>query len=358
MNVGILGIGVYLPEEVRTNDWWPKEIVEGWRARRLARMTHAGPPEGVELTEGVRRVLAAMERYDADPFQGGERRHVMSENETSTDMEVEAARRALEASGTGAEEIDFVLSQSTCPDYVAVNNAAAIQQQLRLRRDVFSLETQGACNGFLLQLHLSESLVRSGRARRGLVIQSSPLSRLMDPREPFSTWFGDGASAAVVGEVPAGYGILAIAQRTDGSTRRALLGTAMGGQPWFGAGEVRIRALEPLLGRSMLLRSADMGREVIDEALAAAEVTRDEVAFYAGHQANRWFREVTQAHAGLDRSRFLDTYQWTGNLAGAGLPVVLANAQQAKQLRHGDNLVLYAGGGGMTWSGAVVRWSC
>src|SRR5207248_2672862 len=134
--------------------------------------------------------------------------------------------------GVDAKELDFVLVSSMCPDYLVTNNAPAVQSALGMREDVFALETQGVCNSFLLQLTLAEAMVRSGQARRGVIIQSAPLTKLMDVKEPFSVWFGDGATAVVVGEVGEGEGLLATTHRGNGAPRVALVAAAGERSAW------------------------------------------------------------------------------------------------------------------------------
>jgi 3-oxoacyl-[acyl-carrier-protein] synthase-3 len=356
MQVGILGIGTYLPEQVRRNDWWPTSYVEAWRQKRINRMTRGAVPDDVPITAGVRIVLEEMQAMEGDPFDGGRERRVIAEDMKSSDMEVLAAQRAIADAGISPHDIDVLLLQSTCPDYVITNNAAAVQDRIGLRQRLLSVETQGACNGFLLQLQLAEQVLRSGQSRYALLVQSSPLSRLMDPKEPFSVWFGDGATAVVVGAVPDGRGLLAMSTRSDGSVHRALVGTVDEKQPWHETGSVRIRALEPLLGRKMLLTSADLGKQALDDVMTEAGVEPSHVDFFACHQASSWFRRATQKLVGFDHARTVDTFPWAGNLAGANLPLVLDVARKESLLSDGDLVAMYAGGAGMTWSAALLRW--
>src|SRR3954462_10518095 len=108
-NVGILGLGAYLPPEVRGNDWWPQSVVSKWVAKRAeGRAKHAGAiPEN--LTPGMARVMKAVQEIENDPFQGAVSRHVLPEGMLSSDMEQRAAEQAIASAGIDPAEIDLVL---------------------------------------------------------------------------------------------------------------------------------------------------------------------------------------------------------------------------------------------------------
>src|SRR4051812_35696889 len=105
MNIGILGIGSFLPDQVRRNDWWPRPLVDAWRSKRINRMTRGAVPEGMAATDGIRLVLEEMEKLAGDPFDGGVERRVMPEGMTSCDMETLAAQRALADAAIAPGEI-------------------------------------------------------------------------------------------------------------------------------------------------------------------------------------------------------------------------------------------------------------
>jgi 3-oxoacyl-[acyl-carrier-protein] synthase-3 len=319
-------------------------------------MTRGSIPPGIEATPGVRLVVAEMEKNAHDPFDGGVQRRVVDPEMTSTEMERRAGQQALEDAGIDPKLIDVLLVQSVVPDYLATNNASAVHRELGLREDSFALETQGVCNGFLLQLQIADQMLRSGKSRYALLIQCSPVSRLMDEAEPFSVWFGDGAAAVVLGPVSDGHGILSLTTHVDGSCRRSLAATTDEKERWYNGGKARIRALDPMTGRRMLLQSADMGKQVVDEVARAANVDLKDVGFFACHQASSWFRTAAQKTIGLEHARTVDTYSWAGNLASANLPLVMQVATKEKLINDGDLVAMYAGGGGMTWSAGMMRW--
>lgn len=356
MQVGILGIGTYLPDEVRKNDWWPTAYIDAWREKRVNRMTRGAVPNDVTMTPGVKLVLEEMAAMAHDPFDGALERRVMPEGMVSSDMEVFAAQRALAAAGLTAKDVDVMFLQSMATDHILINNASALHDRLGLRQDVLALETQGACNGFLLHLDIAQQMLQSKRSRHILMVQSTPLSRVTDPRDPYSVWYGDGASAVVVGEVAPNRGILGISSRTDGTVNLAMVGAVEEEKPWYEGGTVRLRSRKPLLGRRMLLTSADLGKQALDDVFAVTGLTAANVDFFACHQASSWFRRAAQKLIGLEHTKTVDVFPWAGNLAGACLPLVMEIGVKDHLIKDGDLVAVYGGGAGMTWSAVLLRW--
>ena len=357
-NFGILGIGSHLPAEVRGNDWWPEAVVARWRQRQggsFASPTGLVGDDGSALPEGARRIAEAIAADRDDPFQGVRERRIAPDGTYASDMEVAAARAALQRAAVDAAEIDFVLSYSTCPDYLMAPNACAVHHKLGLRRDCLSLATEGACNSFLIQLALAEQLLAGGRFSRGLLVQSSMCSRLVPTDQPSSAILGDAATAVVVGRVAEGYGLLGRSHATDGTHFNALA-VGVPGRRWYEEGRNVFYAADKDVARKLILSVADRAREATGAALADAGLAARDVDFYASHQGTSWLRRVTQAHSGLDHARSFDTFPFAASVMGVNVPLVLALAEREGALVAGDLSVVFSGGLGETWSSLVMRW--
>jgi len=357
MSVGIHGVGTYLPEPVRRNDWWPEAIVEQWRARARANLVRPARADGDPVGEGVDRVLSVAEAYRDDPFKGAVERRIRPDDMPSSAMEIAAAREALNRANVDPGDIGMLLTYSQLPDHLVIPNTTLIHRELGLGERCFSLGTEGACNSFLLQLCLAEQMIRAGRTKYALLIQSSAVSRILPPEDQQSVWFGDAATAEVVGPVPSGMGLLGQSHRTDGSLYEALLADC-GAQRWYEGGVVQLHVKDRAKARQMLLRIADLAKQSIDEALSEARFGPADVNFYATHQSTEWFRRVTQEHAGLANARYVDTFKWTAGLGASNIPFMMAVGEREGLLRNGDLVAMHTGGSGITWSGAVLRWGC
>jgi len=348
--VGLLGVATYLPPETRRNDWWPAETVEGWmRARR------ANPPRPPDaVTPAMARVLSAMAEQAVDPFQGVVERRVMPVGMTSTDMEAEAAERAIARAQIDRREIDALLTYTAVPEYLLSNAACVLHHRLGLAPTCFTLQAEASGHSFMTQLTLAESLIASGRARHALLVQSAASSRLIDRDELQSPLFGDGAAAVVVGRV-AGGGLLATVHRTDGTYPRALIATVRGGR-WYDGGSIILHRGDLDAARQVFLETADRAIEVVGAALREAELAPGDVDFFAVHQGTPWLRQVTQEVLGLHRARSVDTFATTGYLFGASIPLVLETAQREGLLPAGSVVVMHGGGVGSTYGAIVTRW--
>lgn len=368
--IAIEGIGVYLPETVRQNDWWPERVVTGWRAERERRAAlRRDSPDPLAsamlrvnardaMTAGQRAVVSGLEQYDDDPFHGVIERRVIADGMPPSEMEARAARSALARAGIEPGQpgaIDFVLCASLVPDVLTVPNACAVHHRLGLDPACLCLTVDATCNAFAVQLEIARGLVAAGRHRRGLLIQSSAMSRLIPTEAPYAPIFGDGATAVVVGRAPPDHGLLASDHHSDGSLAGAFF-ASVPGERWYDDGPITWHIHDQDAARDVVLNVADRGRDTVSRALARAGRSPDDVDFYASHQAMAWFRRVTQDHIGLRHARSVDTFPWAGNLSGSNIPLVLATAEREGRLQPGDVVATFSGGSGITWSSMILRW--
>jgi 3-oxoacyl-[acyl-carrier-protein] synthase-3 len=359
-SVGIHGIGLYLPSEVRTNDWWPESVVSSWRERRAGQRSRelmSDRPAGdvVPVTDGVSKVLDALSVANTDPFNGVVERRVMPKGMLPSEMEIAAGKEALAKSEIDPEEIGLLLTHSYCPDVLNVPNACTVHRELGLSTNCLSLATDGACNSFLQQLTLAEQMIASGRTRYALLVQSSASSRLVHKEDPSSIWFGDAATAVVVGPVSEGKGVLGSAHRTDGTLSRTIM-CGIPGKHWYDEGQCVLYVGDAREGRRMILTIADLASDVTRDVLAQAGLEPGDVRFYASHQGTSWLRAITQEHVGLRNARSVDTFSWTASLVACNIPAMLALGAKEGLLRDGDPALLFSGGSGITWSAIVLRW--
>lgn len=355
MSIGILGLGTYLPSEVRTNDWWPKDIVAKWSERMAHQATRAEALSDA-MTPGQRVTLAAMGEFATDPFRGSRERRVMSPDMTVAEMEANAAREAIERAGIDPKEIGAVLSQTPVPDYLMVNNACQAHHLLGLSPKALVVGTEAACNAFATHLSLAQGLIETGQAKYVLSLHSSAITRVHGPTEPHSAWWGDGAAAVVIGKVSDGKGLRAVVHNVDGSRCDALvLGTGVESK-WYENGSITTHTLNRESTRNMLFGMIDRGCEAIDEALTRAEVRKSDVDFFACHQSTPWLARDLKKTAGLDRAQTMITFPTLGHMNSVNVPYILAQAVREGMIKDGSTVVTFSGGLGETWSSLVLRW--
>ncbi len=347
--IGILGLGMFLPEAVRFNDWWPNDVVASWKPSVGAPSAHTA------VSETAPQVMEAMSVLEHDPFSGARKRHVLADDGSIIAMQIEAAKIALARSKVSAGEIDMVLTCVTPTDFQLTNSACELHEALGLHRECFSLHVDGAQHGFLLQLELAESMIAMGKATCALLVQASAMSRLVDPKSIISPRFGDGATAAVVGPVAAERGILSITHRTDGRFPNAFV-ASVPGKRWYEDGRVQLYIRDPVGVRDILLRTVDLSKEGILAALARAGLEAKDVEIFTMHQGMPWLTDLVQRHAGLIRARSVTTFNDTAHLFAAFVPSTLVAAETQGLLSDGSVVVIAGGGNGMTYGAAVLRW--
>lgn len=347
--VGIVAIGVFLPEQVRPNTWWAPELVDRWmQARRSA------PPLPKPTTPNMQRVMEAMSRQAIDPFQGVTERRVLDPRMESLDMEAAAAEEAIARARIDRSEIDCVLTHTAVPEYLLGNSACELHHRLRLKPQCFSMQADASGFSFVMQLALAEQFILLGRARYVLCVQSCAASRLIDPEDPHSPLLGDGAAAVLVGRV-SGAEVIASSVRTDGTKPRVLVGTVPGAR-WYDPGRVTLHRANPAHAIETFLETVDRAQEVVEDVLAKAGVSAESISFFGGHQATPWLRELIYDATRLTNARTVDVFATTGYMVGVSIPVVLDVALRTSRIAPGDLVMLFGGGVGASYGATLMRW--
>lgn len=353
-SIGILGIGTYLPPEIRTNDWWPEDTTRRWKERAARAVERARAELESAPTEAARKAAEAILKISEDPFQGSRERRVMAPDMKASDMETLAAKEAIERAGIAKQDIDLVLSYTMIPDFINVPSACVVHGNLGLNERCTTMAVDAVCNSFLMQLTLAQALIASGAARYALLTQSSAITRLPPSGEVIDAACGDAASAVIVGPVSKGRGILSYSHHTDGTKWGALVCGVPGGH--WSDGKAIAYAEDNKASANMFVRLAQRAGQVVGEALDSAGLSRDEVRFFASHQGLKWLRPLAQETAGLMHARYVDHFPYTGTVSAVNLPLQLAVAEKDGLVAPGDLVACFQGGTGMTWSGMALRW--
>ena len=313
----ITGTGSYLPERVVTN-------------RDLEQM--------VDTTDEWIRTRTGIER-----------RHIAAAGETTVDLAEQAARRALEAAGIAPADVDFIAFGTTTPDLVFPNCGTILQGRLGcVGPPAFSLET--ACAGFMYALSIADKYVRSGEAKRALVVGAETLSRITDWSDrATAVLFADGAGAVVLepGDAP---GILSTHLHSDGRYKD-LLYCGSGVSKGF-ASKLAIS----MAGSEVFKIAVTRLGQAVDETLAANGLDRAALDWLVPHQANIRIIEATARRLDLPMERVIVTVQEHGNTSAASVPLALDVAVRDGRIRRGELMLLEAFGGGFTWGSALVRY--
>jgi 3-oxoacyl-[acyl-carrier-protein] synthase III len=285
---------------------------------------------------------------------GIERRHFAAEGETTSDLATAAARAALaDARLTGAD-LDGLIVATATPDQTFPSSAVRTQVAIGMRGG-FAFDIQAVCAGFVFALAQADALIRSGGAKRVMVIGAETFSRILDWQDRTTcVLFGDGAGALILeasegAGTPDDRGILATDLHSDG--RYADILYVDGGPSSTGtAGVVRMAGQEVF--KHAVVKLAQTGAA----ALERAGLTTRDVDWLVPHQANLRIMAMTAHKLGVPMDRVVVTVQDHGNTSAASIPLALSVAHGAGRILPGDLLLMEAIGGGLAWGAAVLRW--
>lgn len=313
-SAGITGLGHYVPPEIRTNVDLEKFVDTN--------------------DEWIRSRTGISERRIA-----GE--------ESTTDLAEKAARIALEKAGLAATDLDLIIVATCTPDYPFPAVASLLQHRLGATCGGFDMAA--ACAGFSYALITASQFVQSGAMKNVLVVGAESMSRLVDWTDRNTCiLFGDGAGAALVSRVPEGFGLLGFDLGSDGSGGD-LLKVAV-----YEDGRDGKRIYQS--GREVYKFAVHVMGECASRALASAGLTGEDVSLLVPHQANIRIIESAAKRLGLPMERVFVNLEKYGNTSAASIGLALSEADQAGLLKRGDIIVTVGFGGGLTWSGAVLRW--
>ena len=279
-------------------------------------------------------------------------RHIAGEGETTATLAADACRAALSAAGVEAASIDLIVLATATPDQTFPASATKVQAMLGIN-DCVAFDVAAVCSGFLYAVQVVDSMIRSGVAKRALVIGAETFSRILDWEDRTTcVLFGDGAGAIVLEAQETadegGRGILTTKLHADGRHNELLY--VDGGVSTTGTvGKLRMK------GREVFRHAVTNLASVMTESLAMAGLSSDQVDWVVPHQANARILDATARKLGLAPAKVVVTVDQHANTSAASVPLALDVAVRDGRIQQGQIVVLEAMGGGFTWGAAVIR---
>jgi 3-oxoacyl-[acyl-carrier-protein] synthase-3 len=321
MRSAVTGVGSYLPEQIVTN-------------ADLAAFVDTSD-EWIQERTGIKQ------------------RHKARDDEPTSDLAVEAARRALIDAGKTAADVDLIVVATTTPDMTFPATASIVQRKLGAPVGI-AFDVQAVCSGFVYALSVADGFVARGLAKCALVIGAEEMTRLLDWNDRSTcVLFGDGAGAIVVepreGQgTKADQGLLGFALRCDGS--KTDLRYVDGGPATTGSiGHLR------MAGNQVFRHAVINIAEAITAACAASNIEVAEVDWFVPHQANQRIIRGVGDRLGLDEEKVISTVALHANTSAASIPLALDAAIKDGRIKRGDLVVMEAMGGGLTWGACAIR---
>ncbi|MEQ6354386.1 beta-ketoacyl-ACP synthase III [Lysinibacillus sp. M3] len=310
MNAGILGIAKYVPEKVVTNFDLEKimDTSDEWIRTRT----------------------------------GIEQRHFAADDQETSDLAVAAAKEAIAKAGISPEEIGLILVATVTQDQNFPSVACMVQEQIGAV-NAAAMDQAAACAGFIYSLVTAKQFVESNAYKYVLVVGVEKLSKVLDWEDRnTAVLFGDGSSAAIIGPVSEGRGILSFELGADGTGGKNLYLTqqdtiAMNGREVF---KFAVR---------------QMGESAMN-VLEKAGLTKEDVDFLVPHQANIRIMESARERLELPPEKMSKTIHKYGNTSAASIGISLVDELEAGKIKDDDLVVLVGFGGGLTWGAVTMRW--
>jgi len=283
---------------------------------------------------------------------GVERRHIVAEDQTTSDMCVEAAKIAIKDAGIKVSDIDMVITGTTSPDLIFPNISTLIQHRLGIPAcAAFSLEA--ACTGFIYALTTADKFIKAGETKCALVMGAECITKLIDWTDRNTcVLFGDGAGAAIVmpSDEP---GLISTSLGADGQYKDLLYYPVGASHQLAKAGtdEVAIQ----MTGNEVFKVAVKTLGNIAQETLDKAGVDKSELDWLIPHQANIRIIQATAKRLGLPMEKVILTVQDHGNTSAASIPMALDVGIRDGRLKKGQLILMEAFGGGFTWGSVLMR---
>ena len=344
----IAGVGMYVPATIFTNNDFLKYMDTS--------------DEWIQERTGIQR-----------------RRFAHRTNETTTTLGIEAAKQAIERAGITAQDIDFIIFATLCPDYYFPGCGVLVQRAMQMK-EIGALDVRNQCSGFVYGLSVGDQFIRTGMYKNILVIGSEKHSFGIDfntRSRNISVIFGDGAGAVVIQPTDdESKGILSTHLHSDGNSAEILAmynpGThanhwtqekladfddAEIGEMFFSHAMIDNGQIFPNMdGPAVFKKAVEKFPEVILESLAANNLQTSDLRLLIPHQANLRISQFVQKKLRLRDDQVYNNIQDYGNTTAASIPIALCEAWEKGMIKEGDLVCLAAFGSGFTWASALIRW--
>ena len=282
---------------------------------------------------------------------GIHKRHIAAENETTCDLAEHAANMAMQAASASADEIDLIIVATTTPDLIFPSTACLLQERLGVSGSA-AFDVQAVCTGFIYALSIADKFIKTGAAKKALVVGAETLSNIIDWTDRDTcVLFGDGAGAVVL-EASDQPGIISTFLHADG-LHKDLLKVPAGIATDF-ASVKNGNAYIQMQGNEVFKMAVNTLGRIVDETLAANNLDKHDIDWLIPHQANTRIISATAKKLDMSMDKVVVTVDQHGNTSAASVPLALDEAVRDGRIQRGDKLLLEAFGGGFTWGSALI----
>ena len=276
-------------------------------------------------------------------------RHIVAENEFTSDLAVKAALQAIEVAQISPNDIDLIIIATTTPDRTFPSTACLVQEKLGIRNNCPAFDIQAVCSGFVFALATADNFIKSGAAKRALVIGADTMSRITDwtDRGNCILW-GDG-SGAVVLEASDDVGVISTHLHANGSYADLLM-VEKGVSNKSGLNTITME------GNAVFKVAVNTLDAIVDETLEANGMAKSDINWLVPHQANIRILQSTAKKLGMSMDQVVVTVDKHGNTSAASIPLALDVAVRDGRIKRGETILMEAFGGGFTWGSVLMKY--
>lgn len=316
----VIGTGGYLPETIKTN-------------HELSEIVDTTDSWIIERT-------------------GIKSRHIAADDETASSMAEHASRQAIEMAGINVQEIDLIIVATATPDRVYPSTACLLQNRLEIQNCV-GFDVQAACSGAIFALSIADQYIKTGFAKKVLVVGSEVCSRIVDWTDRSTCiLFGDGAGAVLLSasDQP---GILATHIHTDGSYEDLLYCPNPQVAAVANQGEA---AYIQMRGNEVFKVAVNTLGRIVDETLEANGLQQSDIDWLVPHQANTRIIAATAKKLGMNMDQVILTLENQGNTSSASVLLAFNQGVRDGRIQRGQTVLMEAFGAGFTWGSALLKY--
>ena len=311
-------IGAYIPDEIRSNQWFidRMDTTDEWITKRT----------------------------------GIKQRRIASEEENTSDLGAKAGQVAIDRAGLKNEDIDLIICATISPDYMCMPSTACLISEKLGIKDIMALDISAACTGFIYALSVAKAFIESGMKKNVLIIGAEKLSNIVDYTDRTTCMlFGDGAGAAVISLTQnKEEAIVDVNCSSDGSQKDLLL------TPGIQSGEATFMQMKGNETFKIAVRTLTSD---VQKIMAKNGYKNEDIDLFVPHQANyRIIKAVGDALKFEDKQKVLTVAKY-GNTSSASIPMAINDCYESGRLSNGQTILLDAFGGGLTWGSAIVKFN-
>jgi len=274
-------------------------------------------------------------------------RHIVADDEYTSDLALHAARNAIDAAGIQASDIDLIIVATTTPDKIFPSTACILQQKLGVG-GCPAFDVQAVCSGFVYALATADNFIKTGSAKCALVIGAESFSRITDwtDRSNCILW-GDGAGAVIL-QASEEQGVISTHLHADGSYEKMLHAPHKT--------EANSRGTIVMEGNGVFKVAVNTLDAIVDETLTANGLQKSDIDWLVPHQANIRILQATAKKLNMSMDRVVVTVDTHGNTSAASIPLALDTAVRDGRIKRGETILMEAFGGGFTWGSALIKY--